>query len=593
MFAPVPTPAEMAQWDREAAALGVPEDVLMENAAREALAVLRRRYGPLRGARVLVFMGGGNNGGDAACLARRLLDAGALPHVLHTRPLRSYKGAARRHAELARRLGVPFFSSAAPERLRRAWKDPQRADMAPDIIVDGLLGTGFAGPLREKEAALVARINVLAPRSLILALDVPSGLNAATGKAEPDAVRAAVTVTFQAAKPGLVTPGAAPFTGVLEVRPIGMPARVQEDVPASFRLWRPVSVCGAAVVRPDPTDPYVLEPGFMRAVGAGRPAIQSGPAHKGEAGRVVVVGGSEDLSGAPRLAARGALRGGAGLLVAAAPAAAVAAVRGDMPEVTTVSLPRPPEGEGPDAVWSARHVDRLAPALALARAAVVGPGMGRGNGAEYFLEALLELPERPPLVLDADALFALRRKPELLQRLEPRDVLTPHPGEAATLLGMDAEAVQADRFASLDKLAALAPAVWVLKGEGTLAACPGEPTFICPCRAPNLAVGGSGDVLAGLIGALIAQGRSSSLAACLAVQAHALAGLLLARRYPLRGNGPRDIADALPEALVLALAADADAEADDAARSAGSRGHNPFCPESGRRAREQDGGPSC
>ena len=556
MFAPVPTPAEMADWDRAAAALGLPEEVLMENAARAAFAALRRHYGPLRGARVLLVMGGGNNGGDAACLARHLLDAGALPRVLHTRPLSAARGAARRYALLARRLGVPF-APARPERPAAwAWSPAlsvSRAvsDIVPDIVVDGLLGTGFSGPLRPAEAAVAARINALAGAgSFILALDVPSGFDAGSGRAAPDAVRATLTVTFQAPKPGLLVPEAAAHTGRLEVCPIGIPAAARAA--ASYRLWRgPASAQSA-----DATDVFTVSrgPDLPRPRRARRPdraeaVASSGPAHEGEAGRVLVIGGSEGMSGAPRLAALGALRGGAGLVEAAVPVASMPEVRAELPEALTVALPR--VGENHAAEWAARHVDLLAPALASARAAVVGPGMGRDNGAGDVLTALLGLPARPPLVLDADALYALAGRPDLLAGLGGRDVLTPHPGEAARLLGLSAADVQADRFGALAALAALAPAVWVLKGAGTLIACPGEASIIVPYNVPQLAVGGSGDVLAGLIGALLAAGQTAPDAACVGVHLHALAGLALAGPYPRRGNGPRDIAAALPGAWPL------------------------------------------
>lgn len=560
MFVPVPSPAEMARWDAAALSWGIPEDVLMENAAREAFVVLRRHFGPLNGASVLIVMGGGNNGGDAACLARHLLDAGALPRVIHTRPFRAIRGSARRYAALARRLGVPFLPAPAPERLLRGGNSLTEDRAVPDIVVDGLLGTGFSGDLRPREAALVAGINALASRSFLLALDVPSGLDASTGKARPDAVRANVTVTFEAAKPGLIVPEAAPYAGLLEIRPIGLPARAKEEHPASYRLWRcaaefpPDQDAPRASFRrpPDRTDPFCLTTGPQLPDPASvapffRPNRSlPGPGHKGEAGRVLVAGGSDGLSGALRLAALGALRGGAGLVVAAAPEDVMPFVRNDLPEVTTLLLPRIAGVLPGSPAWTRDHAALTAPVAQQSRAVVVGPGMGRGNGAEDFVEELLRLPARPPLVLDADALVALSARPGLLALLRPDDVLTPHPGEAAVFLDTDAAGVQADRFAALEKLRNVARAVWVLKGAGTLVGAPDQPSSICPWHVPTLAVGGSGDVLAGLIGALIAQGHDPALAACLGVHLHALAGWHLTRRFPLRGCSPRDIANALP-----------------------------------------------
>ncbi len=527
MFAAVPAPAEMARWDALAMEWGLPEDVLMENAAREALSVLRdlldARGMPLRGARVLLLMGSGNNGGDAACMARHFLDAGALPLVLYARAPGRMRGAAGRFARLARKLGVPFRPLPESGDLSSTV-----SSFAPDIIVDGLLGTGFHGELRTRELNLVRSVNSLRRAVLLFSLDIPSGLDGLNGFPRPEAVRAHATVTFQAAKPGLLVPGAREFTGDLLVRPIGIPLRGMEDVPASFVMWK-----GKAEYSREESP---------------RNCPRSGPRHKGEAGRVLVVGGSADMTGAPRLAALGALRAGAGLLAVAAPEGALPAIRAGLPEAVTHSLPA---GQG-GREWHAGQMSALCEALAACRvrgAVVVGPGMGRNNGAEEFLRALLEIPGRPPVVLDADALFALAAEPELLGFLSARDVLTPHPGEAATLLGMTAGEVQADRFAAHARLLALAPAGWVLKGEGTLSGAAGGPVCLSPWSVPQLAIGGSGDVLAGIVGALLALGLDAALAAALGVELHCRAGAALAEQWPERGNGPREIADAVSGVL--------------------------------------------
>ncbi len=525
MFVPVPAPAEMALWDALALERGLPGDVLMENAAREALSALRSvaaaRGMPLRGARVLLLMGSGSNGGDAACLARHLLDEGARPLVLFARAPGRMRGAAGRFARLARGLGVPFRPLPASGDLSRIL-----SAFVPDIIADGLLGTGFHGELRTRELNLVRNVNALRRAALVFALDVPSGLDGLSGLPRPEAVRAHATVTFQAAKPGLTVPGAREFTGDLLVRPIGMPRRVMESAPASFVMWTGENEGSGNLRRPS----------------------SAFPRHKGEAGRVLIAGGSADMTGAPRLAALGALRAGAGLLAVAAPEGALPPIRAGLPEAVTHSLPA---GQG-GREWHAGQMAALRDPLAACRvrgAVVIGPGMGRNNGAGEFLRALLEEPGRPPLVLDADALFALAAEPELFGLLTARDVLTPHPGEAAALLGMTAAEVQADRFVAHARLRALAPACWVLKGEGTLSGAAGGPVCLSPWSVPQLAVGGSGDVLAGVIGALLASGRDAASAAALGVELHARAGAALAKTWPERGNGPREIADAVPVAL--------------------------------------------
>ena len=521
---PLPTPEEMSRWDQAAIERGIPEFTLMENASREAFHVLLKEIGKMEGRRVLLFMGGGNNGGDAACLARHLYDAGAETLVLHTRPLKSYKGTTGRHLRLARACGVSFAPvSDWPERFRATPWHPgctEHPNPGPDIVVDGLLGTGFSGNLREKELSLVRTINSLASRAFILAIDIPSGLSGLTGRPCPEAVRATATVTFEAAKPGLVLPEAAIFTGSLHIRSIGMPRIVREMLPPSFQL-------------------------IGRDLGAHLPA----PVfdwHKGTAGSVLVVGGSEGLVGAPHLAARAALRSGAGLVSIAAPEALCRDIKADCPDIMTRPL-----GPAGTRYWTPALLEELQALLATCNAVVLGPGIGRHSETAAFVQAFLSL-KRPRTVLDADALHALSVFPEAILQLRPDDVLTPHPGEAAKLLGKTPAEIQADRFTALNDLKALAPSVWVLKGAGTLVGTRGKADAISPFAAPNLATGGSGDVLAGCLGSLLAMREHSletMLAACLAVLVHAEAGLQLAVRFPARGNTASEIADTLPAAV--------------------------------------------
>lgn len=542
MFIPVPAPEEMSAWDAASIQLGIPEEVLMENAARAAMNVLYRHAGSVAGLDVLLLAGGGNNGGDAFCMARHLLDAGARPVLVCTRAPEAYTGAAALWLNTALRLGVPAISSDAWE------AGDSRVPSQPDIIVDGLLGTGFHGLLRERERRLVERLNRLSPR-LLLAIDVPSGLDALQGRPCPDAVRAHVTVTFQAAKPGLLLPEAEAFTGILEVAPIGIPTAVQHTAPPSFLTW-----IAPAQRRPDGS--CTIRHGAPAPESAPPVCRHPGPAHKSEAGRVLIMGGSAAYTGAPCLAAQAALRAGAGLVGVAAPEPVLSALRVLQP--AAIAYPLPGEN-GPALRWETRQAETLRNAMRGARAVVFGPGLGRDGETQELAAAILDpaaSEKRPPTVIDADALYALSRRPKLFAALRPCDVLTPHPGEAAALLGISAGDVQADRFAALRRLSALAPAVWVLKGKGTLIAVPGGPSVISPWDVPQLAVAGSGDVLAGLIGALLARGLPAPRAAVLAVWGHAFAGMHLANAFPERGNTPQHIADALPCVLGSAGLAD-------------------------------------
>ena len=545
LFPPLPLPEEMRRWDAEAMALGLPEELLMENAARAALDVLRVYRPELAGLRIWLLMGGGNNGGDAACLARHLLDAGAEPLVLHTRPLSACKGASGRHVRVARAAGVKF------ERCRPAvfHKGP-----LPHIIIDGLLGTGFCGSLRPDALELVRTVNALPNQPFVLALDIPSGLDGRTGLAMPEAIRASATVSFAAAKPGLVLPHAHAWTGALHVRAIGIPLAAQRKAPCSF---------------------YALDGRSLEPLGHILP-----DGFKNSYGHVLVLGGAPGLGGAAHLAARAALRAGAGLVTAAAPGAGMADIKNSWPEIMTLPL------GATERRWPAALPAELVELLERCAALVVGPGMGRGADAADFIEALLRQPHRPPTVFDADALVLLAGRQDLLDRIAEHDVLTPHPGEAAALLGCSAAEIQADRQESLARLCGLCRGVVVLKGAASLVGQAQSPTLLCPYDVPQLAVGGSGDVLAGCTGGLLARmlpavmqshhaAQQNSTAATdisqpvrlqpahtlagQAVALHALAGKSLADIWPLRGNTPSDVADALPRTLSAYAAAPAQA----------------------------------
>ena len=579
----------MARWDSVTAQEGVISAVrLMANAGEGALRCLKAAWTErkaelyraaqadsddktpppaaiLQGAKILIFMGKGNNGGDAAVLARLLLREGAETLLCHTHSLPqdidSSKDAATTHLRDALSVGVPAFHLAAPDApLPPGWENP-------DIIVDGLLGTGFTPPLRPETAALIGRLNTLSLKApllkseqaasprisnrltrqawslpthcaassagaagaapLVLALDIPSGLSAKDGKPSPVAVIADTTITFEAPKPGLLLPAAPPFVGRLLIHPVGIPLAVQAKHPAEF---------------------HVLLPGCVKA-GRGPYDI----AHKGRAGRVLVIGGSPGLTGAPHLSALAALRAGAGLVRIACPAGLNAEVKYNCPDIMTLPLgagitPCPKD-------WLEPFARELMAQLPGNDAVVIGPGLGLSGGAHAFLSALLSLcgegKDLPPLVLDADALTVLGDTPELIASLPVASVFTPHPGEAARLLKTTVANLEADRNAALHGLMDILPGAVLLKGAGSLIGH-GADCYFLPFIEPNLAVGGSGDVLAGIIAAYLAQGAAPLPAACAGAYVHGLCGRMLREVAPLRGNLASDIAGVIPRARKLA-----------------------------------------
>jgi hydroxyethylthiazole kinase-like uncharacterized protein yjeF len=498
--------AEMRAIDRAAIdGLGVPAAALMEQAGAAVAVEAASLLGP--GGRVQVVCGGGNNGGDGYVAARRLLAAGRRVEVLALVPAErlSPDSAAMRAAAAA--AGVPIADAGAhPGPIAAA---------GGDVVVDALLGTGLGrapeGAFAEAIAAIVA---ARAAGARVLAVDVPSGLSADTGRPLGPCVRADRTVTFAFPKRGLVVYPGASLAGELTVAEIGLPAEAAARVPVE-----------AEVLYQD--DARALVP-------------PRGPeAHKGDAGRLLVVAGSAGKTGAAHLALSGALRGGVGLVTLATRADALAAATAGRPEAMGTVLP----GQGP------LGPDDLEPLLEAARgvdALVVGPGIPRGPATGPLLRELLAR-ARVPAALDADALNALAESPGGAAGLGVPAVLTPHPGEMARLVGRTIGEVQADRLGLATASARAWGATVVLKGARTVVADPQGPPAVIPTGNPGMATGGTGDVLAGLVGALLAGGLSPRDAGRAAAWVHGRAGDLAARRLGQRGMLAGDLADAIGE----------------------------------------------
>ncbi|TVQ96379.1 MAG: NAD(P)H-hydrate dehydratase [Desulfovibrionales bacterium] len=507
MYRALPTPEEMTRWDVSAQQeYGLLQELLMENAARAALAAVLQEYGPVAGKQVVLLAGPGNNGGDAFALARLLADHGAMASTFHVKPPEAYTGAAAYHLQLLNRLRLPLVP------LTETHIDHLPP---PDILVDGLLGTGFQGELREDYRLWIEYINRLPERVFVLALDIPTGLNGLTGRPLPIAVKATVTVSFQATKLGLAAPEAALYIGREQARDIGIPFRVIQDQPPGQHL---------------------LEHGILERIPPGDNLL-----HKGTAGHVLVAGGSPGLTGAPLLTALAALRCGAGLASVACPAKLSADVKAGWPEVMLVPL-----GEG--TTWSQECAEDLAEVLPRFNALVLGPGLGRTKNQVEFCRTLLEQ-KLPSVVGDADFLFTLAQYPDLFDLLPKDTILTPHPGEMAMLCGQTTADIQADRIGIARKFAREKNVVLVLKGAGTIIASREGAVYVSPFACQNLAVGGSGDVLCGILGALLAVGLDPLTAANVAVYWHGRAGTALQERFPRRGNLAREIADMLPHVL--------------------------------------------
>lgn len=439
---------------------GIPASRLMHRAGRAAFDVMRSRW---PGATSLtVVCGAGNNAGDGYVIAGLAKDAGLAVDVVQVADPAKLAGAALD----ALRFAVARLGSAI-ERSARPWP------VDGDVVVDALLGTGARGAVRAEFEAAIAAINE-AGRP-VLAVDVPTGIDADTGALlAPDPVCADVTVTFVAAKLGLVTGDAVDYVGELVVDDLGLPSAVYD---------RP----GIAVLNGDGLDGLIRRPG----------------AHKGDSGRLLIVGGDTDMGGAVALAGEASLRAGAGLVSVATRAENRAAILARRPELM---------------VRTARSAEDIADLTARASAVAIGPGLGRGPWARALLSHCVNAGK--PLVVDADGLNIVADE---AVNLPVGTIITPHPGEAGRLMRRDSAWVQAHRPAAAADLSR-GGVVAVLKGAGTLVAEAGSVRAVCLDGNPGMATAGSGDVLTGVVGALLARGLAPRRAAELGVWLHARAG---------------------------------------------------------------------
>lgn len=506
MLIPLPTPQEMTHWDHLTVSdFGLSGRILMENASREAVFVLKKHFGTLKNKSTIIFAGPGNNGGDGFALARHLFNKGAKVLILHAKKQHEYAGDSAYHLHLAEKMGVAC-----------AYLPEYELDFLPkiDLVIDALFGTGFLGPLRPEALGWIKSINKLAQDSFVLSLDIPSGLSGATGEPMPLAVRAHATISFEETKLGLFLPPAQPFVGQLHVGKIGIPRHIKES---------------------NPTSHVALGPDLVKLLTQPSPTM-----HKGEAGHVLILGGSSGLTGAPLLAARGAYRSGAGLVTWGCPHQLTPAAA-FFPEVMTLGL-----DAGQD--WTASCQDILQDHIHRFSAVVLGPGLGRTSGAMEFLRAYVQSPH-PNTLYDADALFLLAQSQELLELLPASAVLTPHPGEMGNFFNVSPQTINMDRVKYAREFAFAHKINLVLKGAVSIISGPADPVALAPFCSSNLAVAGSGDVLSGIIGSLLARGFPPLTAAQLGVYWHGYAGMLLAQEFPFRGNTPTDIADYLPATL--------------------------------------------
>lgn len=499
------TAAEMKAADEAAIAkFGVPALLLMEHAAIAIAAEARARRGPH--GRVLVVTGAGNNGGDGWAAARLLHRAGVpvklfplvAPEALEGEAVRMARAYLARGGEAVR---IPTEEAELP-----------LAAGPGDVVVDAIFGTGLTRAPEGRFARAIASIaTARAAGAFVLAVDLPSGLSADEGRPPGACVQADATVTFAALKRGLVLEPGVSLSGTVTVAEIGIPEAAFGGVPSLVGL--------------EEEGVRALVPARLR------------DAHKGSCGHVLLVAGSHGKTGAASLCARAVLVGGAGLVTILARPGVMEAALAQLPEAMGAVLP----GEG---ALGLADVEAIVAAAEGKSALVVGPGIPRGAETGKLLARLLAEIECP-VVLDADALNALEDEPAVLKGAATAVVVTPHPGEMARLAGIPVSLVQEDRLGTAQRFAREHHCVTVLKGAGTVIAEPEGATSICRTGNPGLATAGSGDVLAGLLGALLAQGLPAAAAASVAVHLHGAAGDDAIRQKGVRGLLASDVIDAI------------------------------------------------
>lgn len=501
----------------------LPPLIMMENAATGAAKHILRLLDNLRdtrrdkhAARVVVVSGPGNNGGDGFALARLLFAQGVKTAVIFTGDEAKVQGDARVNLDIVRRMGISFYTypsgdtdASIPKLLRDA-----------DVVADAVFGTGLHRAPEGFFSEIISMINDCGHP--VVSLDIPSGVDADTGCALGTAVKACLTVTFGFMKPGLLLYPGAELAGEVQVENISLPA---DCMPQDKHLMHALTDSEAATLLPcRPPD-----------------------SHKGSYGRVVVAAGSRDMPGAAVLSCLAAYRTGAGLVDFRGVREAVQVVQRYLPEAVTRMLP----GESGSVDMSA--CDAWSDTLKQAQKGVVwliGPGLGRGEGVTKFVHTAL-LSARMPVVLDADGLNAAAEDVSVFKKMTAPCVLTPHPGEMSRLTGLTVTEITAEPVKTASGFARAHGVTVLLKGARSVIASPCGRVYINTSGCAAMAKAGSGDVLAGVIAGLTAQGMEVFYAAALGAYLHGRAGEIAAAHLSVYGVNARDIANALPEAMRL------------------------------------------
>lgn len=465
---------QIRELEQLAAESGIDAYELMVRAGEAALKSLIKHWPTLK--EITVCCGKGNNGGDGLVIARLAHQQGFKVTVYSLAQPTDYRGPAAQAAQACEKQGISIQPFPAP------------LCFEGGVIIDALLGSGLKGEIQSPYTEIITAINEA--EEPVLAVDVPSGVNADTGEVQATAVKADLTINFIGLKQGLYTVRAPAYCGKLVLASLGLPNSLFTQVKTHTQL---------------------LDWSYVQSL---LPLQRKRDAHKGNYGHVLVIGGDYGMGGAVRMAAEAAARVGAGLVTVATRPEHVPIVSGSRPELMC---------------YQVAEADDLESLLESATVVVIGPGLGKSDWAKALLNKVLLT--RTPKVLDADSLNLLAESPIYREDW----ILTPHPGEASRLLNVSCHEIQSNRFKAIRQLAQRYRGVVVLKGAGTLIKGREEEISVCSAGNPGMATGGMGDILSGVIGGLLAQRLSFMMAAQAGVFIHSLAADRAAKEGGERG----------------------------------------------------------
>lgn len=497
---------QIRQVERAAYETGMPPLRLMENAGSAAARIIRENYS-VKGKRIVIICGKGNNGGDGFVVARKLRDYGADTRIVLASDMPATPEASEMRIR-ARDIGIPIVSyRTEPTSVSALIK-------SADIIVDAIFGIGFRGAVQTPMDSLIRFI--CAVGRPVVSLDIPSGANADTGVVDGDCIRADITVSFISLKPAHIIWPAVSFCGRVITADIGITEEAINSIDTKL---------------------YSIDKEDIKHLFGKRKR----DCHKGNFGTALSVCGAVGMSGAAQIAASAAVRCGAGIVKCAVPEGVYIPVAGYMPEYMVYPMPQTKNGG-----MSLAACDKIFDLSQKCTAMLIGCGLGTDAETVNLVKTLLKKTNKP-VIIDADGINAVAADISILERMSAPAVLTPHPGEMARLCGVTAKEIQSDRFKYARNFARQYNVTLLLKGSNTIVACADGQTYVNLTGSPAMATAGSGDMLSGMILSFAAQGMELTDAVKSAVYFHGLAGERAAEKYSQRFVTPSDMINELAE----------------------------------------------